>query len=102
MIGSTGGPRLTRMTGPGKNNVRRNRTVQCAWDYTVPKTLCRGKTALNVRYVNFLVSKPKPCWSEIRVRRGPPLITRSYNCKYVYYYGCILGVFSWRSLYFWF
>ena len=64
------------------------------------KTLCRWETALDVRYVNFLVSKPKPCWSEIRIRRGPPLITRSY-CNYVYYYGCI-GVFSWRSLYFWY
>ena len=32
---STAGPRLTRILGPEKNRVRRNRTIGGLWDYTI-------------------------------------------------------------------
>ena len=31
----TAGPRLTRILGPEKNRVRRNRTIGGLWDYTI-------------------------------------------------------------------
>ena len=34
---TTAGPRLTRILGPEKNSVRRNRTVWGLWDYTMQR-----------------------------------------------------------------
>ena len=65
-------PCLMRILGPEKNRVRRNRTIGGLWDYTIQKfkknrTGASNRTIYSVD-VNFLVPKPKPCWSEIRVR----------------------------------
>ena len=66
----TEGPRLTRILGPEKNRVRRNRTIGGLWDYTIQK-LKKNRTGASNRTiysvdVNFII--PKPRWSEIRVR----------------------------------
>ena len=38
------------------------------------KNLGKNCTGSNIIDANFLVPKPKPCWSEIRVRRGPRIM----------------------------
>ena len=38
------------------------------------KNLGKNCTGSNIIDANFLVPKPKPCWSKIRVRRGPRIM----------------------------
>ena len=72
-VSSTETPRLTRILGPEKNRVKRNRTVGGLWDYTMQRHRKiapeRGIALGNYsRDANFLVPKPKPRWSKIHAR----------------------------------